>query len=242
MSTITNNHFTGNYSGEDYTPAQKYRDERKRFTEFLNQLNEEYRLNIIKSEIQKCLDILEKLDLEIFKLFIKRTWFDSNNKKSHMHEHEASLLASYIEFLYILEEQYKEIERIKSGEIKWMGDYNRFIELYQVLNNANIIDCDFLRFKQFFSLNDNLIFNSKIYDTVIIFHSLVSQKYITQNTVDSLISNSLIISKNGKNKKIVSLSPKQYSDNKSNYAKEKSSAQFDDDVIIAMNKFGIKLL
>ncbi len=242
IMSYTDDHFTGNYSGEDYTPAQKYRDERKRFTEFLNQLNEEYRLNIIKNEIQKCLGILEKLDLELFMLFKERTWFKYSNKKSHMHEDEASLLAGYIEFLYILEEQYVEIERLKSGEIKWIGDYNKFIELFEIFYKYNIIQGDLIKFKKFFSLNDNIIFNSKIYDTVIIFHSLVSKNYITQNTVDSLISNGLILSKNGKNKKIVSLSQKQYNDNKSNYVKEKSSADSDDYIISAMERFGIKII
>jgi hypothetical protein len=134
-----NNHFTGFYSAEKYSIAQHYRDERKRFTDFINQLDEEYRLYIVEDEFRIHSEKLKNFDSKIFELFELGTWFDLDNRKSNFIEDEGSLIASYLEFLKIVRDQYRQIELIKAGEVKWTGEYDKFIDLFKILTNYNII-------------------------------------------------------------------------------------------------------
>ncbi|MDT3738625.1 MAG: hypothetical protein RO257_03885 [Candidatus Kapabacteria bacterium] len=256
MGLVKHDHYYGYYSGEHVknlyncsdeiilensnSIAQFYRSKRKQFLELLSEINEEYRLSIIDEEMKNYFDILANNSPETFQLLLDKKLLEKM-ESSYVHEDKNLLIGSYLYFLKIVEDKYKRIEKIKSIEIKWLSDYNRFIEFYQILNNANIIDCDFLRFKQFFSLKVNLKYNSNLYETSAIFYELVENQYITELTLDAMIENHQIVATNGKKKETKTLERQNYIQSKSKYNDEFSDNKIREEVYIALNKFGITL-
>ncbi len=231
------NHYTGENGTKGYSIEEYYRDERKQFLEFLAQMNEDYRLNVIDIYITNLSQKLESIAPDIFESYQNGDLF-TKNKYFGMKKKDKIEMASFIEFLTILKNRYDELQLIKSGEIKWIGNYNKFIELYQLLFQYNFIDCDLQKFKKFFSLTDNLNFNLFLSDTTILFYELNEKRYISELTLNCMIQNSLIFSIHGKNKNITPFNMEIFTDNKSKYKLGKLN-NIGIDFEEAMSKFGI---
>ncbi len=214
------NHHYGENTSKGFKINEYYIDKRKQFLEFLAQMNEEYRLNLINSDIIKLTEELKSIAPDIFETYQNGDLFSSNMYFGMKKENEIAL-ASYIEFLKILKNRYEEIEqfKLKFGEIKWIGGYSKFIEFHQILNKYEFVNCDLLRFRQFFSFRSSLNFNLNLFNTSILFYKLNEKRFITEQTLNKLIENVQIFGINGRYKKIIQspIDMKIFNDNKSKY-------------------------
>lgn len=231
-------HYTGANGTEGYSIVEYYRDQRKQFLEFLAQINEDYRLNIIEIYITDLSQELKSNAPDVFESYQNGDLF-TPNKFFGMERDDKIEMASFIEFLKKLKVSYKELELIKAGEIKWIGDYQKFIELYQLLFQYNFIECDLQRFRKFFALTDNLNLKINIYETSILFHELTEKRYITKSTLESMLQNGSIIATDGRFNKQTVINKKIFSDNKSKNKLGKSLNIVGLDFKEAMAKFGI---
>ncbi len=221
MNSVLTNHYYGEYASEGYTLQKDYRNRRLYFKEFLMQLNEEYRLNFIQEQLNEyknefiekypdCVDLL--INAQNLEDYYKHIEFD-----------EIYFKAGFFFFMKVMESQYIEFERIKVGELKCLKDYNSFKELYFGLSKYNIIECDFLQFKRFFSLKEKISFNGTAYEITHLFHKLISKEYISELTFNSMVGNNHIIFRNARLKKEDILNNSRVI-NTSSYIKSKKKA------------------
>lgn len=243
MAVKNINHNTGIKATNGNKIIDYYIDKRKQFLELLAQINEEYRLSLINSDIIKFTEELKSNAPNIFDTYLQGDLFLPGKYFGMNRENEIAM-ASYIEFLKILKNKYDEVEKLKlkSGEIKWIGDYSKFIELHHILNEYEFVKCDLLRFRQFLSFRAILNFNLNKFNTSILFYELNLNRFISEPTLNRLIENNQIIGINGRYNQIIQspINMKTFQDNKSRYTGGKPNNKIDPKLNEAMSVFGIQ--
>lgn len=237
MGSLYKDHETGKPSSIfDY-----YTTQRKVLNEKLSLVREEYKLSFIEKEFNHYLSILEENFPDYYRRFKASERFNQTNDV-YMETDPGLALVSYLKFIEQKRNFYKEVERLNYCDVKWLQDFNSFVDFYEVLAKYNIVEVSFADFKRFWSLNSVLAFNSNKYETVVLLYTLSEHGYITDSTAESMIEKTLVIARNGKTRKSSLLSKSDFTRYKSDYKNDspdhKPTKNFED----AMFKFGIKLI
>ena len=236
----SNNHFTGYYITDKNTYADNYRHMRQFTLNFLNDLKEEYRLSYIEGLLKSSISEFNNKYPDQFEYLIEQNHIN-DIENIDIDKSPKLLEASFIIFLQILVEKYKQIEKHYYGEILWLKDFNSFQNFYRLLHQNNIIECRFDKFKSFFSGNETLNFNSNIFETISIFFGLIDAGYISSLTIERFIKKGSIIVTVGKSKIFRIIGQKEYVSNKKKYYNDDTQNIINPIILATMLKFGIIL-
>lgn len=232
--------YTNHELGKLANPLMHYETKRKIFNEKLPIIREEHRLIFIEEEYLSHINLLERSSPEHYERFMNNDEFNKVND-CFVDTDPNLALVSYIKFIAQKYHFYKEIERLNFCEVKWLKDYKRFLDLYEVLSKYNFLESNFHDFKRFWSLNALNYFNCNIYETSVLLYELTVNGYTSEHTVDSMLEKNIVFAKNGKKNYNTNLTKQYYTKNKSKYNDEVPdhfpSATFYE----AMLSFGINL-
>ena len=208
------NHYKGEYSLENKSLADFYRTKRDVFLSLLEQIPEEFKLHFLEKQYNEKLNDLKEKFPATHEDYMKGVLFEV---EPNIPERSDLLDASYLEFLAELYENQLIVDKYRFVNVKWLGGYEDFIELFKVLKSHSVIESNFPQFKMCFSGATTVTFSISSMDMSVLLFELERNNKISELTINSLLTNGCVNISNSRGRVVQTLTYKEYTNCRSKY-------------------------